>query len=145
MLLAALGNSMITNQYHSFEQNNLLFFRNLPFSTFDRLKLQSFTYGLLVLPEFLILLRYLPQEISYLFGFQTWILLLAVLLAFHHFHYYQPAKPEESSGVYFIVFFSCMVLIMYKIPILIPATVLASISFYLFQRYYFKVEYELNP
>jgi len=144
MLLAAVGNSMITNQYHHFEKEYLLIFRNLPFSDAKRFKLQTFTYAIFLVPELVILLRNLPQEIDYVLAIQGWFFLLSVVLSFHFFHYFQPAKPEESSKIYFVVFFSNMLLIMYRVPILLPTAALIVCSFFLLKKYYSKVEYEIG-
>jgi hypothetical protein len=144
MLLAAVGNSMITNQYHHFEKEHLLIFRNLPFSDANRFKLQTFTYAIFLVPELVILLRNLPQEIDFILAFQAWFFLLSVVLSFHFFHYFQPAKPEESSKIYFVVFFSNMLLIMYRVPILLPTAALIVCSFFLLKKYYSKVEYEIG-
>jgi hypothetical protein len=142
LLLAGISLNFMTNQYHSFEQSKLLLIRNLPFSSTKRFGLYALAYGLLLIPEYLFLVRYLPKELGYEIAFQGAIYLVSFVVLFHMYLYFNPSNPEKSGKVLFATFFFNLVLIMFKIPVWILSITMLSIAVLLFRKYYEKVEYE---
>ena len=144
ILLAGLSHSSIAPLYHSFEHEFLLFGRNLPIPKLHRFAKMLITYFLLLLPEFILLIRHLPHEVSWVYFPGAVVFLLGIVLGMHHYRYYNPDDPDSLSKVLATGFFLSLLMIMYHIPVVVPGLCMIGVSGFLFFRYYTGVEYRVG-
>ena len=100
LLLAVLGHAQVGAQVSAFERKHLLFLPNLPLSWAQRFSRYVLTYGLLWLPEGLILLRNYPVGISLDYVIWLWLTGWGWLLLLHSVAYGYEILPERwLSGI----------------------------------------------
>ena len=141
ILLSVMAHTQLTARFHGFENQHLLFSRNLPFSLAQRFFLQALSYGLLLIPDLILLAKNLPGPIPYSFLLSGVMFQWGLLLAWHHFQYVNPGNPERSSMVLFSGFFISLLLIMFKVPVAMIGVIFLGIGAVLFWRGYGRVEY----
>jgi hypothetical protein len=129
-------------QRTDFLQN--LWMRNLPISQPKRFFQLALVFVLISLPEMLLLAKNLPDEISFSYLPGAWIFFLGILAFGFHYQYFKPLHPEEPQKAILSSFFMLAIIIMYRIPVLIPGLILGLIAAFFFTKYYFKAEWKLE-
>ncbi|GAB2539148.1 hypothetical protein [Spirosoma aerophilum] len=119
LLLAVLGHSQVGTQLSAFERKYLLLLPNLPFSRVQRLSRYAVMYGLIWLPELLILLRNCPIEIRLDYIFWLWLTGWGWILLLHALAYPQTINPERWLSGVLASFIGGLLLIMFGIPVYI--------------------------
>lgn len=117
LLLAVLGHSQVSGQVKSFERTYLLFLPNLPISWLQRLGRYALTYGLLWLPELLILLRNCPTGIRLDYVLWLWLAGWGWLLLMHCLAYGRDILPERWLSGVMAGFIGGLLLIMFGLPV----------------------------
>jgi hypothetical protein len=117
LLLAVLGHSQVGGQVSAFEHKYLLLLPNLPFSRFQRLGRYALMYGLIWLPELLILLRNCPTGIRLDYVVWLWLTGWGWLLLLHALAYPQTIDPERWLSGILASFIGGLLLIMFGIPV----------------------------
>ncbi len=132
--------SMLLNLYE-FEHLQLPFLRNLPLTHSHRLGQYTLLFMLLLLPETVVLLRYLPEELSYGYALQWWAFALSICsIIFGRFlqkNYVVDDLLRHSFYFFIVGFFA----IMFRIPIFVFAVVNFLVGIWLFVRFYYRGEY----
>jgi hypothetical protein len=140
-LTVAMTHTVMLLHLYEFEHLQLTLLRNLPFTLSQRFVQYSLLFGLLLLPEALFLLRYLPQEVSVVYALGWWGFLLAMFwLIYGRFlqkHYIMDTLMRQG----FYVFLSFFFLIMFRVPLIILIISTLFVGIYLFNRYYYLSEY----
>jgi len=144
VLLAAFCHTSIIPLFHSFENQHLLFSRNLPVSIPNRLFSQVQTFLLLLIPEFLLLIRRLPDCIGYGYLPGAFLFLSGLTLLLHFYRYFNPNLPDTAAKVQFALFFGSLLAIMFRIPVLVPGLLFLAAGAFLFRRFYPTVEYAVE-
>jgi len=144
ILTIGLVHSVLLLHLYEFEHLQLSLLRNLPLTLRQRAIQYFQLFLLLMLPETLFLMRYLPKGVSWLYALQWWGLGVALLwLLFGRFmrrHYNMDSLLRQSVYAFFVVFF----LIMFHIPISSLTVLFSVIGIYLFYRYYYASEYIIH-
>jgi hypothetical protein len=117
LLLAILGHSQVGGQISTFEQRYLLFLQNLPLSWWQRFARYALTYGLLWLPELLILLRNRPAEIRFDYVIWLWLTGWGALTAMHSLAYGRAINPDRWLSGVFAAFIGGLLAIMFGVPV----------------------------
>lgn len=144
LLLAGLAQVSIAFQFHQFEQQYLLIYRNLPLTVLQRFGRYALVYSLLWIPEIAVLLRNLPSEVSYTYALEAIAFGLGLTLLNHHYFYYKPRSLEDSMQGVFWALIGFFFLIMFRLPIAGLALGMLLLSFYLFRRFYERVAYPIQ-
>ncbi len=117
LLLAILGHSQVGGQIRAFERQYLLFLPNLPLSWLQWFGRYALTYGLLWLPELLILLRNCPTEIQLDYIVWLWLTGWGGLMLLHSLAYGFDILPERWLSGVFASFIGGLLAIMFGLPV----------------------------
>ncbi len=117
LLLAILGHAQVGGQISAFERQYLLFLQNLPLSWVQRFGRYALTYGLLWLPELLILLRNCPAEIQLDYIAWLWLTGWGGLMLLHSLAYGFDILPERWLSGIFASFIGGLLAIMFGLPV----------------------------
>lgn len=117
LLLAVLGHSQVGGQVSSFERKYLLLLPNLPLSWLQRFGRYALTYGLIWLPELLILLRNCPAEVRHDYVIWLWLTGWGWLLLMHSLAYRYEVIPESWLTGIIAAFVIGLLTIMFGLPI----------------------------
>lgn len=129
---------------YEFEHVQLPLLRNLPLSPWKRFFNYSCLFTLLMLPETLFLLRYLPREVSFLYALEWWGLLIGLLwLVFGRFlQKHHTMEHLLKLGVY--TFIGLYFLVMFRLPTPLIVAACLSAGVWLFNRHYYRSEYLID-
>ncbi|QMW05133.1 hypothetical protein [Spirosoma foliorum] len=117
LLLAILGHSQVGNQISEFEQKYLLLLPNLPLSWLQRLRRYALTYGIIWLPELLILLRNCPSDIGFEYIIRLWLTGWGALLFMHSLAYGRNIIPDRWLSGVLATFIGGLLAIMFGVPV----------------------------
>ena len=116
LMLAIITHSQVGRQLSAFEQRYLLLLPNLPLSVVQRFGRYVLIYGLIWLPELLILLRNYPAEIQFAYVGGLWLTGWGWLLLLHGLAYGRNVPPEHWQTVVFWSFIVGLLAIMFGLP-----------------------------
>jgi hypothetical protein len=140
---ALIGVSHITilERLYRFEHLQIPILRNLPIPILRRFGQYLVILGLVLLPETLVLCRYLPTGVSWLYVATWWSFCMSLaVLVFTRFLIKQPtAEGLLRVGTY--SFIALFFLIMYKISLLILTILAWPLAIYIFTKYYYRSDY----
>ncbi|GAB3795489.1 hypothetical protein GCM10028819_11630 [Spirosoma humi] len=117
LLLAVLGHSQVGGQVSLFERQYLLFLQNLPLAWWQRFARYTLMYGLLWLPELLILVRNCPAGIPLDYVFWLWLTGWGGILLLHSLAYGYAALPERWLSGVLASFIGGLLAIMFGLPV----------------------------
>ncbi len=117
LLLAVLGHSQVGHQMRDFDRKYLLILPNLPLSWAQRLGRYALIYGLLWLPELLILLRNCPTAIRLDYVLWLWLAGWGWLMLMHCLAYRRDILPERWLSGVLAGFIGGLLLIMFGLPV----------------------------
>ena len=117
LLLAVLGHAQVGGQLSTFERQYLRFLPNLPLSRVQRFGRYVLTYGLIWLPDLLILVRNCPTEIRLDYVVWLWLTGWGWLLLLHSLAYGYNALPERWLSGILAGFIGGLLLIMFGLPV----------------------------
>lgn len=137
-LFVATGHTVICQQFFFYENQFLSFSRNLPLSSQQRLLSYALTYSLLLIPELIVLLRNLPEDVSYLFALQLIIFVLSMVFLNHHTQYINNVSDDAYLQRLFFTGILFLLLIMFKIPVILMALVNFSLAIFVFHKNYYQ-------
>lgn len=137
-LFVAAGHTVICQQFLYYENLYLAFIRNLPLSSKQRLLSYFYTYLLLLIPEFIVLLRNLPTDVSYFYALQLMIFILSMIYFNHHAQYINSISNDAFMQRLFFSGILFLLLIMFKIPVILMGLVNFSLAIFVFQKYYYE-------
>ncbi|MCK8494312.1 hypothetical protein M0L20_20765 [Spirosoma sp. RP8] len=117
LLLAVIAHSQIGGQVSAFERRYLLVLPNLPLSWLQRFRRYALTYGLIWLPELLIVIRNCPADIRLDYVIWLWLAGWGWLLFLHSLAYKHEALPERWLSGVFAGFIGGLLFIMFGLPV----------------------------
>ncbi len=116
LMLAIITHSQVGRQLSAFEHRYLLLLPNLPLSVAQRFGRYALIYGLIWLPEGLILLRNCPTDVSLIYITGLWLTGWGWLLLLHGLGYGRDVPPERWQTVVFAAFIGGLLAIMFGLP-----------------------------
>ncbi|MDZ7933880.1 MAG: hypothetical protein U5M51_02690 [Emticicia sp.] len=137
-LFAAAGHTVFCQQFLYYENQFLLFNRNLPLNLQQRILSYFLTYSLLLIPELIVLLRNLPDGVSCIFALQLIIFVLSMIFLNHHSQYINGISADTYSQRLFFAGILFLLLIMFKIPVILMALVNFSLAIFVFHKNYYE-------
>jgi len=140
-ILVAAGHTVFCQQYYYFETKYLSFTKNLPFTNLQRLWRYGLAYFLLLLPEIIVLVRNLPDGVSYGFILLLIIFSLSLIFLNHHVQYINNVSDDAFMQRLFFSGILFLLLIMFKIPIILLAIINFSLAIFVFRKHYLLSEF----
>lgn len=137
-LFVAAGHTVFCQQFLEFENKYLTFTRNLPIPQHQRLISYFIAYFLLLIPELLVLIRNLPDGVSYIFVLQLILFTLSMIFLNHHAQYINGVSNDTFMQRIFFAGILFLLLIMFKIPVILMAIVNFLLAIFVFQKKYFE-------
>ncbi|GAB3640188.1 hypothetical protein [Spirosoma arcticum] len=119
LMLAVITHSQVGRQFSAFEQRYLLLLPNLPLSVGQRFGRYALIYGLIWLPELLILLRNCPSEIQFAYVGSLWLTGWGWLLLLHGLAYGRDVSPDRWQTAVFWGFIIGLLSIMFGLPLVV--------------------------
>ena len=116
LILALITHSQVGRSLCAFEQRYLLLLPNLPLSVGQRFGRYALIYGLIWLPESLILLRNCPVTIQFTYVGGLWLTGCGWLLLLHGLAYGRNVPPERWQTAVFWSFIGGLLAIMFGLP-----------------------------
>lgn len=117
LMLALITHARLPQQLSDFEHRYLLFLPNLPLSRWQRLARYALTYGLLWLPELLILGRNAPAAVGFDYLIWLWLTGWGWLLLLHTLAYGHDVPPDRWQTGIFAGFIVGLLAIMFGLPV----------------------------
>ncbi|AKD55387.1 hypothetical protein [Spirosoma radiotolerans] len=117
LLLAVLGHSQVGGQVSAFERHYLIFLQNLPLAWWQRFVRYALMYGLLWLPELLILLRNCPADVQLQYVLWLWLTGWGGTLLLHSLAYEYATLPERWLSGVLASFIGGLLAIMFGLPV----------------------------
>ena len=142
---AVVSHVMLVQRVQLFGEEDLTFLRNLPYSRRQRLGQQAVFYSLCLVPELILLLRFLPLSAS-LFMMQLGALGISFLLLMHALLYLKDQSLRKFSRQVFFIFMGFLLLFLTSPPLYLLSINLTAIAYSIYyQRYYAYEPEELEP
>ncbi len=139
-LFVAAGHSVFCQQYLNFEFQYLSFSRNLPVSSERRILCYLLAYSILLLPESIVLVRNLPNSVSYIFALALVIFVLSMIFLLHHIQYISSISKDKFLKGSFFTGILFLLLIMFQIPVILMATINFLVAIFVFKKHYYESE-----
>lgn len=144
LLIGSLIHLGLTTEHYTFEHEYLLFVRNLPLSFLKRFTAHTLQMLLIFLPEVLLLFRYLPDPISFLFVVKAFVFISGIQMAALH-RVYQHDKSLEKLSLYGLWgFIIGLVFIMFRLDLTIIGGLLWIYAAWINAYKYYKSEFQFD-
>jgi hypothetical protein len=140
ILIAFSANAVLTFHFHRFEQADVVLFKNMPISLSRRLCYNLLTYTCLLLPEILLLLRHLASDIHLWTALTLLLFGISLQLVLHSYLLYRPLDLEKFIRHIFFIILFFFVCILFRINLLLIASINIVIAYLLFCSYFYKSE-----
>jgi hypothetical protein len=114
--------------------------RNLPMSFFRRMQLKAGSWLLVLLPDFLLIIRSCPAEIGLLFTLAAPVFLFFLVMALDQMNGLLASSASIREKLIPAFFFFLGFAIMFSVPVLVHVLFLCLISSIIHQWYYFRAE-----
>lgn len=139
MMLVAMAHCNIVSQIRNFEEEFLLFSRNLPLALPIRFVYTLLTYTILLLPEFVFIWKGYPLHFT-ITGFpQLFLLVLSLLLFYHSILLMNDIDSDSYFRIVFITGAILFFMLLYNPGIFLPVS-LTGLSGILFGSHYYTFE-----
>jgi hypothetical protein len=139
-LLSFAASSPLVALFHSYENNQLLYFKNLPLTRNQLLFKDLIIFSILSIPEIILSVRLLPQ-VQWSLNLVAGLLFLPSLLVLYYTAIYSPKSVEPNFGNYlFGVGFLFFMLILFGIPSYLFIVICGIGSIYFLSRYFYNFE-----
>ncbi|MFN0049129.1 MAG: hypothetical protein ACKVOU_08415 [Cytophagales bacterium] len=141
VLMGFLPNFSLIASYHAFENQALVFFKNLPISTRRKWLNAVAVFAILLLPELFLLYRYAWLGLGWASPIFAYILGLALATLYYSGLYLKVAVEERFTNIIFIVSIACFVAILFKINVLAIILVVFCLAYFSFTKLYYQYEF----
>jgi hypothetical protein len=136
LLFGLMAHSVIIFESRRLEETRLTFARGLPISTLKRLGYLCLFYGLLLLPELMLLI---VNKLVWYDVMLVGLFAISYLLHQHTRLYRHPFNIDKHTTYTFGLFLVSFMLVLFKL-FWLEAVALAALSFYQYHRDYYKFE-----
>ncbi len=117
LMLALITHAQLGRTLTEFEQRYLILLPNLPLSRWQRFGRYTLTYGLIWLPEGLILFRNCPTAVRFSYVGLLWLTGWGWLMLMHSLAYGRTIPPERWQTGVFWSFIAGLLAIMFGLPV----------------------------
>ncbi len=140
-VLAFSSNLVLVFYYQRFENFHFAFFRGLPFSLMKRGAYFLITLFILSLFEFIILLRYFPEQLHFIYFLLLILLALSIYAIGYAYLFTKDITLELFIQKVGIAAFSWIVLILFKVPLLVFIAVHFFIAYIVYRKNFYTFEF----
>lgn len=123
-------------EYYQFAEKHFAYFRNLPITMATRLKRYFLTVLILLLPEILIVIRKIPQDISIDFTLEVILFSLISPLFYFHWALFKKTTVKELARTCFYLSTVIIFLILFSLPLYALSTVMIIAVLVIQNRYH---------
>ncbi|MFT4030930.1 MAG: hypothetical protein QM669_00770 [Siphonobacter sp.] len=145
LLIGSLAHLGIIHEGYLFEHSYLLLLKNLPHTFVQRFGHQLIQVTLLFLPELILLFRYLPTGVSFLYVAKAFVFSSGMWLAAINRLYQHHQSNEQQSMLGLWGFIGGLLLIMFRIDASLIGAALWSYAIWANRMYYYHSEYIVEP
>jgi hypothetical protein len=143
MMAVALAHGTLINQYHVFENQELLYFKNLPIPPYRYFIKAILSIGILLIPECILLIRYLPVQYDFIgvivpFVFAISLLTMAWSLI------YKEQDEEKLLKIVTYAGFAYFFVIMFSLPALLLIAFNFGLAFWWHRKYYYQFQVQVK-
>lgn len=135
-LLVGLGHATVVYEHYRFEHRWLSVYRNVPVANWRRWAGYVGQFGLLLLPEALLLLYHLPADQPMWRSLGAWAFGVSLLSLQHGLLLRVHRTPDRTMTYLYIMLIAYFLLIMFRIPLWGLAGMNLLASGWLFRRFY---------
>jgi len=139
LLIAAAAHCALAYEIRIFGEQHLAFSKNLPITIVGRFLRMIAMYMLLVLPEFILLLKGLHLHFSIKDYPQLLLLVIALLCLFDVVLLLADTNMEQLIRIVFGICAACFFIILYNPGIVLPVSILV-LAFLFYNSYYYQYE-----
>ena len=138
--LSVFSHALLVQQLRQFEDNRMLFTRNLPFSYLHRFGNYALVYFVIIILEITILLKY-AFAAGLVFSFLEYgCFAVAFCLLCHSYLFYNDVETSKYVRKLFYFFIVCLLVIMYKVSLFIISIPMGVIAYILLRNLYYRYE-----
>jgi hypothetical protein len=137
VMLAAAANIGLTFQFHRFENYHFQWMKNLPISLAQRILFFLFTFIIVSMPEWIVLLRFFPSQLSLFHYVELVIFGISLIFLAYTSLFIQYIAFEKLTQYMFYCFIGLMLLILFKVPILLLSGIQFFVGIYFIRKYYY--------
>lgn len=140
-VLAFSSNLVLVFYYQRFENFHFAFFRGLPFSLIKRGAYFLITLSILSLFEFIILLRYFPEQLHFIYFLLLILLALSIYAISYAYLFIKDITLELFIQKVGIAAFVWIVLILFKVPLLVFIAVHFLIAYIVYRKNFYSFQF----
>lgn len=141
-LIVGLSHASIVYAHYQFEHQYLTLYRNMPVSTRQRWFRYVGQFALLLLPEFLLMLREWPVSQPVGAVLAVWIFAMSLLSLQHGLLLRLHRQIRETMTYLYIMLIAYFLLIMFRVPLWFIGGATLAAAGWLFSRYYWRSAWE---
>jgi hypothetical protein len=140
ILIAFSANAVLVFHFNHFEQVSLQLFKNMPLSASRHYVYNILTYLCVLVPEILLLLRYLTGDIPWIIACKLLFFGLSLQLMLHSYILYRQLDLEKFiRHIFFIVIFF-FVCILFRVDLFLLAFFNLTASYLIYRKYFYMAE-----
>jgi hypothetical protein len=140
LFLVASGYFTLTQHFADYYNNGMLFTRNLPVSI-ERIFAEYIVNGVLfTLPELLLFVSYLPDNINLFVILDVYIYIIAAAVFWQTATFWIDIQNTRLHLFLFTGHIALVIILMFKIPLVLLAAALLVISFWQLKKHYYNFE-----
>ena len=129
---------------HRFENIDCHFLKQLPLHISSRYSYAILTIFIFTLPEGLMIIRNFPRDLNLNLAFEVYFFGLSLLMLLYSFLYTKDRTLENTMPFVYFLYMFFFILILFNVPIWLISLGSISGSFFLFNRHYYKMEFQRN-
>jgi hypothetical protein len=140
VLMGFLPNFSLVSSYHTFENQTMFYFKNLPISLSVKWFTAIGSLALLFVPELFLLYRYVWPSLTWYAPVLGYLLGLSLSSLYFSGLHLRIANDERFSNLIFLIGILCFVAILFNTNVLIMASVIFAASYFAFTKLYYQYE-----
>ena len=139
---AVVSHVMLIQRVQLFQEKDLAFLRNLPYSHLRRFWHQALFYGLCLIPELVLIVWHLPFSTTILFIGQLFALGISFMLLMHALLYLQNQSLRKYVWQVFFIFMAFLLFFLTSPPLYLLTVVISATAYVIFSGKYYAYEPE---
>lgn len=144
LFVVASGYFTLAQQYEAFYVNSMLFTRNLPISTLQFFISHFLSAVIFTLPELVLFVSYLPDNVNYMVVFDTYFFAVTVAVFWQVAIFWIDLQDSRRSLFLFLGHIILVIMLMFKIPLSVIGVVILLTSYLKLKANYLRYEATVN-
>lgn len=139
--LAFASNLVLVFHYHRFENFHFSLLRSLPLSLSRRLAYFVLTFLILLMPEFAVMINYLPHNVSLPQLASSTLFCVSITFLGYSYLFLRDITLENVTQRIFLMSFLWIVLILFKVPALALAAIHSILALMIYRKHFYCFEF----